>query len=392
MFSMARSKPHSSRKRVVSNMYSKSYLQSSSEMHRISRLMLFKRLLPLLEKAAVNNEPLDVLELNFACMMDFVMAYIFGSANGTKFIEDVKSRQWWLNTFQSRRPFSFWDAELPTLKTMLKRLGLPVVPSWVASASRDLEAWTLRYCKAAETSEAESKTESSTETGSDTIPVVYRQMHDSIHAESNSSPYPKELQIATELHDHLAAAHETSGITLTYLFHELSLNPSLQASLRTELLTLSPTLEYHHHHPSSSQSEESDPEIPSPRDIDNLPLLHACIMETLRLHSAIPGPQPRITPFPPQSLAGCSTPLPPGVRVSAQAYSLHRNATVFPDPEVWKPARWLDGSSDERKAEMARWFWAFGSGGRMCVGRHFAMQGQSIPLIKTRPSFFLLSI
>ena len=334
-------------------------------MHNIAQIMIFTRLLPLLEKAAVNQEPLDALELNFASTMDFIMAYIFGSVNGTNFIGDMKTRQRWLGIYQSRRPFRFWDAELPTLKMVSKKLGFPIVPSWVASASQDLEASTLQHCKAAEKSEAGSKSDL-TKDSSGTAPMVYRQLSNSIQTDSTDNSHSKELQIATELHDHLAAGHETSGITLTYLFYELSRNPSLQASLRTELLSLSPTLEY--------PSPQSNPDVPNPRTIDSLPLLHACLMETLRIHAAIPGPQPRITPFPPESLAG-SPPLPPGVRVSAQPYSLHRNAHVFPDPEVWKPARWLD-SNEERRAEMGRWFWAFGSGGRMCVGSHFAIQGQ----------------
>ena len=365
MFSMARSKPHSNRKRIVSNVYSKSYLQSSPEMHQISRVMVFNRLLPLLEKAAVSEEPLDVLELNFSSTMDFIMAYIFGLANGTNFIEDIKSRQHWLEVYQSRRPFRFWDGELPSLKAFSRQLGLPIVPLWVASASKELEDWTMTHCNAAEKSKAD--LENSTEGGPlSTPPVVHRQLFDSIQTQSVNGGHPKELQIATELHDHLAAGHETSGITLTYLFLELSRSPSLQAALRTELWTLSPALKY--------PSKQPRPDIPNPRAVDNLPLLHACLMETLRIHAAIPGPQPRVTPFPPVSLAG-SPPLPPGVRVSAQPYSLHRNSDVFPDPEVWKPARWLD-SNEEQKAEMGRWFWAFGSGGRMCVGSNFAMQGK----------------
>ena len=105
--------------------------------------------------------------------------------------------------------------------------------------------------------------------------------------------------------------------------------------------------------------------------METLPLLHAIIMETLRLHAPIPGLEPRITP-PSCTLAGYAN-LPSGVRVSAMPYTLHRNATVFPDPLAWKPERWLLPPDSPEMKEMLRWFWAFGSGGRMCIGSNLAM-------------------
>lgn len=116
--------------------------------------------------------------------------------------------------------------------------------------------------------------------------------------------------------------------------------------------------------------------------LDDLPFLNACILETLRTNAPIPGPQPR-TPLTPShiNLGNRTIVIPPGTRVSAQAYSLHRNPDVFPNPECWIPERWLvDKNADiveeeERLKEMHRWFWAFGSGGRMCFGSNFALLG-----------------
>lgn len=39
---------------------------------------------------------------------------------------------------------------------------------------------------------------------------------------------------------------------------------------------------------------------------------------------------------------------------------------------MWRPERWLEVTQDERD-EMMRWFWAFGSGGRMCIGNNLAV-------------------
>lgn len=61
--------------------------------------------------------------------------------------------------------------------------------------------------------------------------------------------------------------------------------------------------------------------------------------------------------------------------MSAMPYGLHRNEAVFPEAETFKPTRWLPShTSDEHLKEMHRWFWAFGSGGRMCIGSHLATQ------------------
>ena len=60
------------------------------------------------------------------------------------------------------------------------------------------------------------------------------------------------------------------------------------------------------------------------------------------------------------------------MRVNAQAYSLHRNEEAFPKAEEWIPDRWL-GKVPGETEKKERWFWAFGSGGRMCVGSNFAM-------------------
>lgn len=102
-------------------------------------------------------------------------------------------------------------------------------------------------------------------------------------------------------------------------------------------------------------------DIASPQDIDRLPILHAALMETLRLWPSVPGGQPRVIPRS-CSLGGYHG-VPAGTTVQSYASVLHRTPEVFPDPFAWKPERWLD-SSPEQLSLMRKWFWGFGSGGR----------------------------
>lgn len=380
---------------MLASLYSKTTLQSSPEMHRISQNLLTERFLPITEAAARDQAPVDALELNFAVAMDFINAYLFGLPNGSNFLQDVKTRKRWLAVHQSTKPYGFWPLEFPNLTSFLIELGIHLVPQWVVAANDEVKDLCLEMLK---TVESPSKTSPSLnladENSTFTKPVVYDQLSSQLRASSNEAPSSSSsvsssqtwFSLASELMDHVMAGTETSGWTLTYVMHELSQRPRLQSSLRSELLSLSPSITY----PSTSSPVGTDnsssaaatAELPAPRALDALRLLDAILLETLRLHPAVPGSQPRVTPTAAATrttLAGYAN-IPGGVRVSTQAYSLHRNPDVFPEPEVWKPEvwkpeRWLHARK-EGKDEMMRWFWAFGSGGRMCIGSHFAMQGE----------------
>ena len=351
---------------MLSNVYSKSYLQSSPDMAALSQEILHIRLFPALESLVGGRRSIDILELNFALGMDFITTYLFGLANGSNFTQDETARRDYLYTFHSRNPYRFWSAELPEIVSLLRKCKVELIPKWVDNANRLLEESCLKMGRAAESLSKLSASVDPSAKPASTTPVVYNHLAQSISTPTrqvSQTAAPKHLQIASEVLDQLGAGFETTGISLTYCCYEISQRPKLQTSLRAELLSLSPPL----HYPSREAV------LPSPRSIDSLPVLHAILMETLRLHPAIPGPQPRVTPAIPTSLVG-SPPLPAGVRVSANAYCLHRNDAVFPDANTWQPERWLTGSK-AKKDEMMRWFWAFGSGGRMCIGSNFAMQG-----------------
>ncbi|KAL4778953.1 cytochrome P450 [Aspergillus varians] len=368
MFTMTGSKAHAARKRMLSNIYSKSFLQSSRHLRLISSTIIFERLLPILQAAATSKTDTDVHDLNQGLTMDFVSAYLFGLANGTNFLQDQEYRRKMLRLYQCRKPFEFYHQEVPGLLTRLKSIGIRLIPKWCDDANDILDSWGLDLCDRAEASLG--STDLSLE------PVVYKHLKQAILKQGtlktdNSKLHAEYLEqqrlnIACEMYDHLTAGHETSAVVLTYLLWELSRHPDLQRDLRKELLTLKPEI----HYPRASGTTE----LPSPKSIDFLPLLEAILTETLRLHASIPGIQPRVTPFPTCTLVGYDN-IPANTRVNAQAYSLHRNPEVFPDPETWEPRRWLnDCNTSSDLEERKRWFWAFGSGGRMCVGSNLALQ------------------
>ena len=366
MFAMPEHAPHSKRKRMLSNIYAKSTLQASAPMTAITEILLNDRLVPRLRSLAKEGKSVEFYDIFSAATMDFVAAYVFGLKNGANYLQHQSLGQKFFRDYKARQAYQFFPQDVPQFTKFMFQLGLGnlVYPDWAIEANRDIEAWILSMCDGAEATLRKAEAEGEKGRVED-WPTVYAQLRNALLKEAGKegtelgleeSVKALRLEIASEMLDHSLAGFDTSSVTLTFLAWELSRpeNMPWQEKLRSELYEL-------------KGSRDA-------KELDNLPILQAILMETLRLHAAIPGNQPRITPSsatlgaPGHTITG----LPPNVRVQAQAWSLHRNADVFPDPESWKPDRWLE-SSDEQMREMQRWFWAFGSGGRMCVGSNLAM-------------------
>jgi unspecific monooxygenase len=347
---------------MMSNIYSKSTLQSSPHLSIVSDAIIFDRLLPIIQESVDAGETMDVHDLNMGLTLDFVSGYLFGLRNGTNHLQDHAFRKQWLHLYLCRKPFEFYHQEAPNLAPWMKCIGLRIIPKYCDSANAMLDAWALDLC--AKAGDSIDSTDPAFE------PIVYKQLKQGLDKQalkagiSKPDPVEQRNEIACEMYDQLTAGFETSAVGLTYLFWQLSRHPEIQEKLREELMTLDPPISF----PKSN-------ELPSAKSIDSLPLLEAIVTETLRLHAPIPGIQPRVTPAPSCTLAGYDN-IPANTRVNAQAYSLHRNPEVFPNPESWEPKRWLrEENSVAELEERRRWLWAFGSGGRMCVGSNLALQG-----------------
>ena len=369
MFAMEAHGPHSKRKRMVSNIYAKSTLQTSPALTKITQVLINDRLLPRLKADMRSGQPIEFYDVFSAVFMDFVAGYVFGLKNGSDFLRQKNEGAKFFRDYKARQKYTFWPQEMPKFTNSMQHIGLRwlLVPTWVDSANQSIENWIMDMCVQSEAICSAPESETSNPPVED-YPTVYSQVRSALLKEASKTSsglsasefvQKNRLHIASEVLDHTLAGFDTSGVTTTWLAWELSrpCNAEWQQKLRTEIATLSGSLDA--------------------KTIDGLPVMHAILMETLRMHAAIPGNQPRITPASPVAIGDAVSgivvsDLPPNVRVQAQAWSLHRNPAVFHEPETWNPSRWLD-ASEEQKREIGRWFWAFGSGGRMCVGSNLAM-------------------
>ena len=119
-----------------------------------------------------------------------------------------------------------------------------------------------------------------------------------------------ESMVQSEAGNLIVAGSDTTAVTLTYLVWAVLKHCQLQEQLEEELAGLSDELTF--------------------EELKNAPILNSVIEETLRLYGAAPGALPRTVPK--QGLRINGYHIPGGVVVSTQAYTSHRDASIFPDP------------------------------------------------------------
>jgi cytochrome P450 len=157
-------------------------------------------------------------------------------------------------------------------------------------------------------------------------------------------PGPKEeslrrIDILANARGYIIAGSDTTANSLTYLVWAVCRNPLIKARLIAEVAPL--------------------PETYRDEDLKTLPYLNQVIQETLRLYAAVPGSLPREVT---QAQAGCEIDgyaMPVGTEVQTQAYSMHRDASIYLDPEQFSPERWEAPSKEMKDAWMP-----FGGGAR----------------------------
>lgn len=330
------------------------------------------KVLSILEERATNGDSIDIRELSEAYAMDSLTQLQFGSTAGSHFLDDLRNWTRYSNLFHlSRRQYHFVENEVPGLLGFLNCIGISRPRRQIDEATSRLEDWNLQMCIQAENLLCRQEIIVPAD-----YPTIYaqerraRQVHSDHSVDDCSNFHPAHAclrMIASNMLDSNIAGHEGAGDVLTFLHRELAADPSLQLELHRELRTLNPPFL----HPIEKGSELA---MPCAQEIDNLPLLDAILLETLRLCVPRIRLQTRVPGHRKCSLAGFD--IPEDVQVQCYPYVSHRNPDVFLHPELWDPYRWID-TDPVRLERMRGVFWPFGKGERACIGKHISMHGES---------------
>lgn len=163
-----------------------------------------------------------------------------------------------------------------------------------------------------------------------------------------------------------------TGLVLAYTFWYLAQHPYAQKRLRDELMasgidmTSRPT-------PAADMSTSLSGSIPTA--LDKVKYLDAVINESLRMRPTS-TPLPRTTP-PDRcvSLMGVDN-IPPGTRVNAFQWFVHRDPGKWDRVDDWIPERWLGRDESGKKGGREDVLWAFASGPRVCLGTNWTFYGK----------------
>ncbi len=174
------------------------------------------------------------------------------------------------------------------------------------------------------------------------------------------------LKLREQMKTFLGAGYESSSLTLTWAFLMIALNPEVEARLA---------------------SERSDVLRGGQLVYSDLPKLNyarAVIQETLRLY-------PPLWMTGRQAARDCEiggVRIPSGSLVMTSQWAVQRLSRFFPDPEEFRPERWLSGET----ANLPRFaYFPFGGGPRICIAQNFALMETTL-LLTALLSKFRLSI
>ena len=356
IFTFASVKEHAERKKLLAHAYSKGRIVKGEPAEEIERKV--QDYLKWIE--STSGECDDIFRSLHFFSLDNITNFLYPPGHGgTKALVGDVEHQAMLDDMldPARRKLTWFVVHFPTMTKwlytrtgLLERVVAPILPMQKPATYTRMRVHALKAMESVRAAVNDG----------DLTPDPNRSVIERLwtHHESVKKGGLSDLEIASECSDHFLAGIDTTSDTTMFLIWALSLpsNNKYQCRLIEEALSI----------PTTSLNQFGNPTVESG---DKLPYLDAVIKETLRVYAPIPDSEPR---EPPQDTIIDGYTIPARTVVSCEPYALHRNAEVFPEPFKFNPERWLD-SSEQQLTEMKRWWWAFSSGGRMCIGMHLAM-------------------
>ncbi|XP_071373257.1 cytochrome P450 4B1-like [Centroberyx affinis] len=173
--------------------------------------------------------------------------------------------------------------------------------------------------------------------------------------------------IRAEVDTFMFEGHDTTASGISFTLYCLACNPEHQQICRDEIIQAldgKDTMEW--------------------GDLSKIPYTTMCIKESLRIYPPVPGISRKITK--PMTFFDGRT-VPAGCLVGTSVFGIHMNATVWENPCVFDPLRFLPENASNRSPHA---FVPFSAGPRNCIGQTFAMNEMKVVIAETLRRYQLI--
>ena len=162
------------------------------------------------------------------------------------------------------------------------------------------------------------------------------------------------------------AGFETSSITISNFLYELALKPSIQDKVRAEI----------------KEVLRKTNGVITYDCLSEMKYLDAGFQETLRKYPVVLYlSRMALSDY---TFSGTKVSIPKGTKVFVPSYGIQHDPEIFPEPEVFNPDRFTDGSAATRHPMH---FLPFGDGPRNCIGARFAKIQTKVAAIRILSKF-----
>uniref|UniRef100_T1JES0 Cytochrome P450 n=1 Tax=Strigamia maritima TaxID=126957 RepID=T1JES0_STRMM len=179
-----------------------------------------------------------------------------------------------------------------------------------------------------------------------------------------------DLDIREEVDTFMFEGHDTTAAAISWALYLLGSHPHIQRKVHEEI--------------DSIFGDDFTKRIRS-EDLKEVKYLECVIKESLRLFPSVPI----FARYLQEDVVIDGYTIPAGVTAIVLAYMLHRDPTIFPDPEMFDPDRFLKKNIQERNPYA---YIPFSAGPRNCIGQKFALMEEKVVLIHILRSFAVESI
>ncbi|XP_066480717.1 cytochrome P450 4A4-like [Tiliqua scincoides] len=173
--------------------------------------------------------------------------------------------------------------------------------------------------------------------------------------------------LRAEVDTFMFEGHDTTASGISWIFYSMAQNPEHQQRCREEI-----------------QEVLGDRDTIQWDDLGKIPYTTMCIKESLRIYPPVPSVGRQLS----KPITFCDgRTLPTGSLIAINIYNIHRNPSIWQDPEVFDPTRFSPENSSHRHSHA---FVPFAAGSRNCIGQQFAMNEMKVAVAQTLLQFEIL--